>query len=341
MINTRKEFLKDKIYQFIETFKIDLLIAENCLAIPMQIPLGMALTEVIAETQIPVIGHHHDFYWERSRFLINAVQDNFTSSFPPDLPSLKHVVINTMIQRDLAAKRGLSSTVINNVSDFKDSAGGITDFNKNLREDLGFSKEDILILQPTRVVSRKGIEQAIYLVKRLKMPNVKLLVSHSAGDEGSDYYDWILDTAKQQEISIHFLYNRLHEKSKTDENGNKLYSLWDIYAHVDLVTYPSLYEGFGNAFLEAVYFKKPLLVNRYSVYIVDIEPKGFDVIAMDGYLSTMAVEKVRQVLLDAEYRKEMVDKNYLIGKKYFSMNMLRKKLGILLSNFYGDLGNGN
>ena len=52
-----------------------------------------------------------------------------------------------------------------------------------------------------------------------------------------------------------------------------------------MVTYPSLYEGFGNAFLEAVYFHKPILVNRYSVYIVDIEPKGFEVVAMDGFLT--------------------------------------------------------
>ena len=62
-----------------------------------------------------------------------------------------------------------------------------------------------------------------------------------------------------------------------------MYSLWEIYPHVDFVTNPSLYEGFGNAFLEAVYLKKPILVNRYTVYIVDIETKGFDVIEMDGF----------------------------------------------------------
>jgi len=34
--------------------------------------------------------------------------------------------------------------------------------------------------------------------------------------------------------------------------------------------YPSLFEGFGNAFLEAVYYRKPMLVNRYSIFIADI-----------------------------------------------------------------------
>jgi hypothetical protein len=64
----------------------------------------------------------------------------------------------------------------------------------------------------------------------------------------------------------------------------------------DFITYPSLYEGFGNAFLEAVYFKKPLLINRYAIFVRDIEPKGFDLIVMDGYLTKKNVRQVREVL---------------------------------------------
>ena len=337
LINNRKEFLKDKLYQFISDFRIDILIPENCLAIPMHIPLGMALTEIIIETQIPVIAHHHDFFWERPRFLINAVGDILSSSFPPDLPSIKHVVINSMIQKDLAAKRGISSTVIYNVVDFDNVHSAIDEYNKDFRRDLGFDEDDILILQPTRVVSRKGIEQALYLLKNLNLPKAKLLISHSAGDEGADYFDWIIESAEQQEIPVYFIYNHLHDKRKIDESGKKLYCLWDVYPHVDLVTYPSLYEGFGNAFLEAVYFKKPLLVNRYSVYIVDIEPKEFDVVAIDGYLTQKSVQQVRDVLQNESRRKEMVEKNFLLGKKYFSLSLLRLRLGAILSSIYGEI----
>jgi len=38
-----------------------------------------------------------------------------------------------------------------------------------------------------------------------------------------------------------------------------------LFQHVDFITYPSLYEGFGNAFLEAVYFSKPILINFFGV----------------------------------------------------------------------------
>ena len=60
-----KSRLKDDLYSFLKEFKIDLLMPENSLTIPMNIPLGVAITEIIAETGMPAIAHHHDFYWER------------------------------------------------------------------------------------------------------------------------------------------------------------------------------------------------------------------------------------------------------------------------------------
>ncbi len=42
--------IKQHLYEFIKQFGIELLIVENALSIPMNIPLGLALTELIAET---------------------------------------------------------------------------------------------------------------------------------------------------------------------------------------------------------------------------------------------------------------------------------------------------
>lgn len=330
-IRRQTEYLKDKLYSFIDKFSIDLIIPQNILAIPMHVPLGVAMSEVIAETGIPTIAHHHDFYWERPRFLLNSIQDIIEQSFPPKLSSVKHVVINSIAQNDLATRKGISSTIIYNIIDFKDVVSHIDDYNKDFRKDFGFSDEDLLILQPTRVVSRKGIEQAIHLVKRLQMPNAKLIISHSPGDEGMEYFDWLKETAQQQDVPLYCLHNRLNESRKFSSSGDKLYSLWDVYPHVDLITYPSLYEGFGNAFLEAIYFKKPILVNRYSVYITDIENKGFDVIEMDGFLTNDTVKEVRNVLTDKDRRSDMVNRNFALGKKSFSYEVLRKQLQSLLS----------
>src|SRR5579862_8497224 len=88
-LNELKTRIKDGLAKFVSQFSIDLLIPQNALTIPMNLPLGMALTELIAETGIHVIAHHHDFYWERQRFMINAVQDILDAAFPPSLPSIK------------------------------------------------------------------------------------------------------------------------------------------------------------------------------------------------------------------------------------------------------------
>jgi len=101
-IQDLKDHLKSRLYDFCSQFSIDLLIPENALAIPMNIPLGLALTELIAETGMPAVAHHHDFSWERKRFLINAVQDHLQCAFPPNLQSLRHVVINSAASRQLS-----------------------------------------------------------------------------------------------------------------------------------------------------------------------------------------------------------------------------------------------
>jgi glycosyltransferase involved in cell wall biosynthesis len=330
-IHDLRRKLKAAITEFVKKFSIDLLVPQNALAIPMNLPLGLALTEFIAETGIHTIAHHHDFYWERQRFMINAVADILEAAFPPTLPTIKHVVINTPARRELAQRKGVPSSLIPNVLDFDREPPVVDEYASDLREQIELKSDDLLILQPTRIVSRKGVEHAIELVRRLKNPRAKLVVSHSAGDEGLDYYKWLRDLAQYEGVDIRFVANRLRETRKVDERGQKIYTLWDIYPHADLITYPSLYEGFGNAFLEAVYFRKPIVVNRYSVYMADIEPLGFETITMDGYVTDAVVEQTRRVLNDAELRKRMADRNYAIAKQHFSMQVLRRRLRNLLA----------
>ena len=54
---------------------IELLIVENAWAIPMQLPLGLALARIVEELRLPAIGHHHDYAWERDRFAGCIVPD--------------------------------------------------------------------------------------------------------------------------------------------------------------------------------------------------------------------------------------------------------------------------
>ena len=333
-IHKLRQTLKDALYLFIDTFDIDMIIVENAVTIPMNLPFGIAITEFVAETGIPAIGHHHDFYWERQRFMVNCIPDYISMAFPPKLPSMNHVVINTEARKALGYRRGLASTVIPNVFDFDRAPQEIDEYNKDLRKDLGIADDDIFILQPTRVVARKGIEHAVEMVHRLDTKGkVKLVISHQLKDEGRQYYERIVDYAKLMKVDLIVRPDIVSAKRGSTEDGKKIYSLDDVYPHCDFVTYPSTYEGFGNAFLEAIFFKKPLLVNRYSIFQSDIEPCGFEAIIMDTYITDDDVKAVKRILEDETYRNQVVEKNFELGKEFFSYDILETKLKTILLNY--------
>lgn len=335
-IQSIKERLKDELYRFIEKFKLEVLVPENILAIPMHVPLGLATTEVIAETGIPTIAHHHDFAWERERFVVSAVNDYLRAAFPGALPSVEHVVINSMGQKELARRCGLPSVIIPNVLEFEVPPPGVDDYNRDLRKEIGLGDDDWLILQPTRVVARKGIEHAIELVRRLNDPRAKLVISHPAGDEGNAYAQLLQERIADAKIDVRFIADRVGEKRGRTPDGRKIYTLFDVYPHADLITYPSHYEGFGNAFLEAIYFRKPVVVNTYAVYARDLAPLGFKTIAMTQLVSNHVVEQTREILQNPSLRHEWAETNYQLGLKFFSYAVARRKLAARLANLFGE-----
>jgi mannosylglucosylglycerate synthase len=327
--------LKTSLYQFVEKFNIEVLVIENALCIPMHVPLGVALTHFIAETGLPTIAHHHDFYWERTRFAINCINDLLDMAFPPTSPAIQHVTINSHAQEQLALRKGDSSLLIPNVLDFEHPPPEPDHYTSEFRRELALEPDDIVFLQPTRIVPRKGIEHSIKLVSQLKNPKCKLIVSHESGDEGDDYMTALRDMAEIEGVDMRFAHARVSDVRTTDDAGRKLFTLADAYSQADFITYPSLFEGFGNALLEAYYYRKPVLVNRYSIFISDIEPKGFRSITMDGMLTRDVVAHVHRVISDPAYRQEMVDHNYELGKKFFSYAVLRRKLRALITNITG------
>jgi glycosyltransferase involved in cell wall biosynthesis len=335
VIQNLKTFLKVRIKEFIQRYSIDLLVPQNALTIPMHVPLGMAITEIIAETQIPTIAHHHDFYWERTRFFVNAVGDYLRMAFPPNLPNMEHVVINSAAQEELALRTGIASIIIPNILDFDNPPIVDKERTLKLRQDIGLAPDDMVILQPTRIVQRKGIEHAINLVKDLDDPRCKLVISHEAGDEGFEYADWLREEAREHGVDLRLFSIFMRDPWTDNQKIKSEYTLLDVYPCADFITYPSLYEGFGNAFLEAVYFKKPMLINRYAIFVRDIEPKGFDLVGMDGFLSKKNVEKVREILTSNQQKDQMVDHNYQVAQRYYSYSVLRRWLDTLMTNFFG------
>ena len=342
--------------------KIDLIIPNNILSIGRSIPTAMAFTNVIKELGIRCIGHHHDFYWERKSFshpTCNFVHKALEEYYPPKDDLISHVVINSIVQKELKARRNLDSVVIPNVFDFDEKLWNVDDYNKDFREKLDIKDNDILMLQATRVTNRKAIELAIDVVGEMqKKENRKILekavlyngqsfkgdsriilVLAGMVETADDYVERLKIRAKESNVELLFV-NNLVEHSRCVKNNDKIYSLWDTYVFADIVTYPSIQEGWGNQFLEGLFAKKPMLVFEYDVYKENIKEKGFKVISLgdkheldkyglakvsEGVIKRAAGECIK-LLIDKDYRKKMVEENFRLGSEFLSLKSLEKKL---------------
>jgi len=323
--------IKEKLHSAVERFGLDLIIAENCLTIPMNVPLGLATVELVMETGVGCIAHHHDFVWERERFLVNAVDDYLRTAFPPALTQIQHVVINSQAAREFSRRTGLPCRVIPNVMDFESPPQPPDEYGRGFRQSIGLTAEDFLVVQPTRVVQRKGIEHAIELIRHLDDPRCKLVITHGSGDEGDAYPDRVRRYAKLMGVDVIFAADWIGDRRGTGPDGRRLYTVWDAYQAADLVSYPSSYEGFGNAFLETVYFRKPILANCYAIYRTDIEPCGFRAILMDGFLTDDLVDQVRYLIDHRDSWSEAADHNYEVARRYFSYSRVEHELRAILA----------
>ncbi|MDQ7024067.1 MAG: glycosyltransferase family 4 protein [Anaerolineae bacterium] len=319
------ENLRRAVEQFIRDYKIDVLVPQNVLAIPMNIALSIGIANAIRRTRVKTLAHHHDFYWERERFLANGIQDILNEAFPPKLQPVVHMVINKAMQQRLNAFRGIEALYLPNVFDFENPPPAPDDYTKTFRSEIGLSDDDLIILQPTRIVRRKGIEHAIELMRKLNDERLVFVITGYEGDEKGGYGTGLREQADRAGIRYKFIGDYVGSE-RGEINGHKVYELWDIYPHAHLITYPSIYEGFGNALIETLYFRKPLVVNTYPMYLTDIKPTGVKAVEFSYDITDEVVAKTRQLIDDASLRDDMTEHNYQVGLEHFSYKILRKVL---------------
>lgn len=345
--------IEKEIITWIVKNKIDLIISENASALPCHLSLGLAIKNVIDKTSIPTISHDHDYFWERkgrydSRY--KYVKMLMKECFPLKSKQVKRAVINSPAKNFIKKKFDLDSVVVPNVMDFSKEFGKKDDYNKLLPKTLGTNGKDILLFQITRIVERKGIEVAIELVSELDDPNIKLVITGGTNDDHhADYYGELVDSIEYlglgdrvifahnyfdnfRRIGKHLSEDLTIAQIKKTRHNARVYSLGDAYAHAKAVTYFSTYEGFGNAFIEAVLSRTPIFVNNYKpVYWPDIGSLGFKTIMLEkNKLTSNAITDIKKVLYNEPIANEMADYNFELGKKHFSYEVLRKSLEMLL-----------
>ena len=337
------------IYEFIQEKNIDVLIGQNTNAMPMSLLAGVAVHKLATEKRMAVIFHHHDFWWERSRFSHNHIESFLNQIMPPTDLGIEHVVISSYAEHILRSIKRVNPHVVHNCEDF-DNPPIRDEYNSHFREDLGFKENDLLFVQPTRVVPRKRIEDSVELVARYieryqeDSDRVHFIISLYEGDETEhDYVSEISELARKRNVNLHFIADRVESIRRTEKKSGRIYTNRDVLVNADIVTYLPIWEGFGNALLETIAARVPVITTTYLVYKTDIKMCGFRNIEIkDNYnrngqliFEDKNLKDMNRVLNDKILSKEMTDNNFKIASREFSFRILKDKLNAILEE-YGD-----
>ena len=333
-LKVQTRHIEHEILTWLVRERIDVILVQNASALPCHLRMGWAIKNVLEQTGIPCVSHEHDYFWERGeryKTPYKSIRKVIKECFPVNLPNVRHVVINSAGQKQILKRYGMRSSVVPNVMDFSKPFAKRDRYNRQLRQELRLHAEDILLFQITRIVRRKGIETAIDLVHCLDDPRFKLLVTGtSKDDDNRAYFKSLEGQVKRLNLTkqVRFVGNRFANVRALSKHKKPLFSLSDAYAQAQACTYFSTYEGFGNAFVEAVLARRPIFVNNYKpVYWPDIGSKGFEAVMLNNSRLTQSnVSQISDILLDSRAQKDIAEHNFKLGKKYFSFEVLRDHL---------------
>jgi glycosyltransferase involved in cell wall biosynthesis len=372
-VRAQADRIKPGMLKFIREHRLDLIFPNNLLSVGYNLPGMLALNEAIAETGVRTVCHNHDFWWEDSGEVYPTCAEVvafYEQYAPPVRPNVRHLVINRIAQAELKRRKGVEARVVPNVFDFDQPAWARDAYNADLRAQLGIGDADLVFLQATRILDRKGVELAIDLIAELQQPSnrarleaaplhdgrrfgragriVLLCAGYVEGIGLSGGYPEALQ-AKADELGVEIVWcgDRVRH-SRGSKDGVKHWSLWDAYTAADFVTYPSYWEGWGNQLIEALFARLPVVIFEYPVYVSDLKPVGFELVSLGAALGPRdarglvtvdpaalrrAADGTLALLQDGARRRRVVDHNFARAREHFSYSALESILrGIFREN---------
>jgi glycosyltransferase involved in cell wall biosynthesis len=236
-------------------------------------------------------------------------------------------------------------------------------YNNSLLHDLGIEdilksynfelKDMVILLQHTRIVPRKKIEQAIDLAFDLEKRTweaglnkcIILLISGHSGDEQAKYKEFLAEYFQIKKESepgsrVFMIFGEHQILSHRDIIvDKKYYNFFEIpsviAAYGGIGTYFSEVEGFGNNLLEMLAAGLPVLINRYGVFKTDLEPLGFDLPGVeDNILEPGLVETTYRLVTDIRYRNRMVYHNLTILSEKLGHRIIADSLAPLINHIF-------
>jgi hypothetical protein len=354
-----------KLQQAFTEIQPDMVFVHNMFSHGCNLPATTALIKVLDKYEIPTVAVHHDFWYERES--LQNPQYSFIQEILDGLPPkreyiIKHHVINSLACEEMRRKRKIQAETIGDYFDFHQPIPQLDNYNRDMKAAFDIHDENLVILHATRITDHKVIENAILFAhefeKQLglfapiniagklfgKDSRVVLLFPNFVEPEAGSYHKVL--KSYQEKLGVRAIWASDRFSSERQQvDGVKKYSFWDSYIIADLVTYTSIQEGFGNQFLEAVYFKKLPGILEYPVFEKDLKREGYEFISLgtsqqltteNGLRLTernnilQAVDQTIQILQEEQAIKKIVEKNFQIAKEHHDVSLLKKDLEELI-----------
>lgn len=362
MFDVSRSHLKQEFEKVITDFAPGVLFAHNILSLPVNPVATVALTEVLGETRLPCAAIHHDVLSEGAytfKPTCNFAKSILSEYFPPVMPNLRHWVINTRNQKVLG-KRGIDVTVVPDFVDF-DAQPDLSEWARMrayLRNKYGIKLSDIVLFAGARLVPNKQTEIAGHLTAALQNlrqeivsrklysgeifseeSRIVLVVAGRTERAFADYQTRVFELFDALPIDWIYVGNEVRALGFEEEG---LFALYDIYTMADFFLYPSGWEGFGAGLLKAIAARLPVASFEYPVFKEDIAPKGIMVasfgdtileerdsaglVQIPAKVLVRAASEIITILTTPELYRRIADNNFMVGKKYFSIDVLRSHL---------------
>lgn len=265
----------------------DIVLVENVCSLPLNAAAADAVATLLRGR--PAILHHHDLALQRATLAHLGP--------PPDDEHWQHVVINELSRVQLV-EHDIVATVITNHFDLDPPAGR----RHTMRAAIGVRPSATLVVHPVRAIPRKNVAAALRCAERL----------------GAIY--WLVGGAEdgfEEELTTLLNYARTGVRQGVPPG----FSIADVYAAADVVVLSSTWEGFGNAAIESVAFRKPLARHHYPV-MQEIECHGL------RYFDLDAVEALEKFVDRPD--TELLDENLAIARRVYDLTLLPGRLAAML-----------
>lgn len=188
--------------------------------------------------------------------------------------------------------------------------------NKALRERLGFTEQDVVLLSVTRMSEKdrqKGYDKVIKALGNILDERVKYLIAGTYTSEEEKYLKRIM--------SENNVAHRVKMTSYVEpEDLPEYFSVSDVYI------LPSIKEGFGISYIEAMHYGLPVVAGNKDGSVDALRNGDFGVLVDPDNLTEIA-EKIKMILGDMDlYRKKST-----LGCSYFNFDTYRNNFTQLMN----------